>query len=81
MSSPSTYYIPHEAKWPIVGSIALFMFFMGFATFLNGGNWIVMALGAAILIYMMFMWFGDVIRESESGTYSCLLYTSPSPRD
>lgn len=70
MSSPSSYYIPHEAKWPIVGSIALFTFFAGFGTFLNGGNWFVMAAGAAILIYMMFMWFGDVIRESEGGIYS-----------
>ncbi len=70
MSSANNYYIPHEAKWPIVGSIALFLFFMGFASLLNGGNWIVMAIGAALLVYMMVQWFGDVIRESESGTYS-----------
>jgi cytochrome c oxidase subunit 3 len=70
MSSPSTYYIPHDAKWPIVGSIALFLFFAGFASLLNGGNYIVMLAGAALLIYMMFRWFGLVITESESGTYS-----------
>ena len=76
MSSPSTYYIPHEAKWPIMGSIALFMFFAGFASFLNGGNWIVMAVGGALLIYMMFRWFGEVIAESEAGTYSPQVDTS-----
>jgi len=70
MSSPSSYYIPHEAKWPIVGSIALFMFFMGFATFLNGGNYLVMAAGGVLLVFMMVRWFGDVIAESEGGTYS-----------
>ncbi len=70
MSSATDYYIPHEAKWPIVGSIALFLFFLGFASMLNGGNWIVMAVGAALLVFMMVRWFGDVIRESESGTYS-----------
>ncbi len=70
MSSPSSYYIPHDAKWPIVGSIALFLFFAGFATLLNGGNYFVMLAGAALLIYMMFRWFGLVITESESGTYS-----------
>jgi len=70
MSASSSYYIPHEAKWPIVGSIALFIFFYGFAGLLNGGGWMVMAAGAALLIIMMFGWFGDVIRESENGMYS-----------
>ncbi len=70
MSSPSSYYIPHEAKWPIVGSIALFTFFAGFASLLNGGSWYLMAIGAAILVYMMVGWFGEVIAESENGTYS-----------
>lgn len=76
MSSPSAYYIPHEAKWPIVGSIALFLFFIGFANLLNGGSWYVMAIGAALLIYMMFQWFGDVITESENGIYSKQVDTS-----
>lgn len=70
MSSPSSYYIPHEAKWPIVGSIALFAFFAGFGSLLNGGGWIVMAFGAALLVYMMVRWFGEVIAESENGQYS-----------
>jgi cytochrome c oxidase subunit 3 len=70
MSTANNYYIPHEAKWPIVGSVALFLFFLGFASMLNGGGWIIMAVGAALLIYMMVRWFGDVIKESESGMYS-----------
>jgi len=70
MSSPSAYYIPHEAKWPIVGSVALFLFFLGFGSLLNGGGYIVMMIGAALLIYMMVKWFGEVISESEGGIYS-----------
>ena len=70
MSSPSSYYIPHEAKWPVVGSIALFLFFAGFGWLLNGGHWSVMAVGGALLVYMMVRWFGEVIAESENGTYS-----------
>ncbi len=76
MSSPSTYYIPHDAKWPIIGSIALFLFFAGFAAFLNGGNSVVMLAGGALLIYMMFRWFGLVITESENGMYSKQVDTS-----
>jgi len=70
MSSPSSYYIPEQAKWPIVGSIALFTFFYGFATLLNGGTWIFMAIGAALVLFMTVAWFGEVISESEGGIYS-----------
>ncbi len=72
MSAAAGYYIPHQARWPIVGSIGLFTFFMGFATFLNGrpfGKELSIA-GAAILIFMMFGWFRTVIQESQNGTYS-----------
>lgn len=64
------YYIPHEAKWPIVGSIGLFAFFWGFADVVNGNHWWALALGAAVIVYMMFGWFALVVRESESGTYN-----------
>ncbi len=65
------YYVPHGSYWPMVGSIGLFMFMIGFATKLNsGGGTFLMLLGAAILIVMMFGWFGTVIRENLSGLYT-----------
>ncbi|MDT8437773.1 MAG: cytochrome c oxidase subunit 3 [Wenzhouxiangellaceae bacterium] len=67
-----TYYVPHQARWPIVGSIGLFLLVAGFANWMNGsmiGPWLTMA-GAAVVIVMIFGWFADVIRESESGLYS-----------
>src|SRR5687767_2974030 len=66
------YYVPHGSHWPIVGSIGLFALMIGFASFLNDaayGPWL-MAIGAAIVIFMMFGWFGTVIGESESGLYN-----------
>lgn len=67
-----SYYLPHTAKWPIVGSIGLFTLMVGAANWLNtnpSGPW-VFAIGAAIIILMIFGWFADVIRESEGGLYS-----------
>lgn len=67
-----SYYVPHTAKWPIVGSIGLFTLMVGAANWLNtnpSGPW-VFAIGAAIIILMVFGWFADVIRESEGGLYS-----------
>ncbi|PHS72401.1 MAG: cytochrome c oxidase subunit 3 [Cycloclasticus sp.] len=71
MSSENAYYIPHDAKWPIVGSIGLTLLLGGFANQLNGSTSAsnVMIVGFLILVYMMFGWFGEVIDESESGTY------------
>lgn len=81
MSSTTTqtaYYIPHAARWPIVGSIGLFVFFYGFATWLNGGAFgkEMFFVGTAIVVFMMFGWFGLVAKESESGTYNSQVDTS-----
>ena len=66
------YYIPEPSPWPIIASISLFLMFVGGATTLNG-----MGLGPSILgagfvlfVFMLFGWFGAVIRESERGVYN-----------
>jgi cytochrome c oxidase subunit 3 len=67
------YYVPHGTRWPIVGSIGLTVAVLGIANFLNGNGdgWMsVMYLGLAIIVFMMFGWFGAVIKESEAGVYS-----------
>ena len=66
------YYVPHGTKWPILGSFALFFTMIGAANWLNGHAWgqPLMYLGIAMIIAMMFGWFGTVIKESLSGLYS-----------
>jgi len=65
------YYVPHGTHWPIIGSVGLFTLFVGISILLNGGSTAPLALlGAAILILMMFLWFGEVIGESEAGAYN-----------
>lgn len=65
------YYVPHGTRWPILGSVGLFTLFLGVSTLLNGGSGaLVGILGAAIIITMMFLWFGEVIGESEAGAYN-----------
>ena len=65
------YYIPNGTRWPIIGSVGLFIGFIGVSILLNGGSTAAVALlGAATLIVMMFLWFGEVIGESERGIYN-----------
>ncbi|TNF92803.1 MAG: cytochrome c oxidase subunit 3 [Gammaproteobacteria bacterium] len=70
--SEGSYYIPHGTNWPILGSIGLTTLVVGFSSYLNGSGIgpALMVLGVAITLFMMFGWFGTVIRESESGTYN-----------
>ena len=57
--------------WPIMGSLSLFLLALGGVFVMNGARagWISLALGFVLLVYMMFRWFGDVVRESEAGKY------------
>jgi len=65
------YYVPQPMPWPIMGSIALWLMVLGAVFVFNGmsGGWISIAAGLMVLLYMMFRWFGDVIRESEGRKY------------
>lgn len=68
----SGYYLPDPSHWPIFGSIGLFSIFVGSATWLNGASagGLIIGFGIALFLYMLFGWFGTVIRESEAGTFN-----------
>lgn len=70
--SEQEYYIPDGTYWPIIGSIGITALFVGFANQMHGVEWggSVMGLGLAIVIFMMFGWLGQVVKESTSGTYN-----------
>ncbi len=69
-SSNGGYYLPAPSHWPIVGSVGMFLLLFGFASFLHGSSSIMMIAGAAVIIFMLFGWFGTVINESLSGKYN-----------
>jgi cytochrome c oxidase subunit 3 len=74
----NSYYVPHRTTWPFIGSVALFIFMIGASTWLNGSDLgpYILATGFALLIYMVFNWFGEVIGESEGGVYNSDVDTS-----
>ena len=65
------YHVPQPMPWPIMGAFALFCMALGSVFVFNSSSagWTGIALGFMVLLYMMFRWFGDVIRESEGGKY------------
>jgi len=74
------YYVPEQSPWPIVGAIGLFLLAFGGANFIqqttgkygNDGSWgwLIFSVGLAIIVYMMWSWWRDTIRESMGGLYS-----------
>ncbi|MBA3903414.1 MAG: cytochrome c oxidase subunit 3 [Rhodocyclaceae bacterium] len=68
----SRYFVPEPSHWPVVGSTALFLMATGAVLWINKvafGPYVLLA-GFAVLVFMLFGWFGTVIRESEGGKYN-----------
>ena len=78
MAENQTYYVPEQSKWPIIATVGLGVTLYGVAAIMvNGkqgesttGAWIMFMIGAIIMAYMLFGWFGNVIKESRAGLYS-----------
>lgn len=78
MADNQTYYVPEQSKWPIVATVGLGVMMYGLAAIMVDGkqgadttaSWVIFSIGSAIMVYMLFGWFSNVIEESRSGLYS-----------
>ncbi|PAV26913.1 cytochrome c oxidase subunit 3 [Tamilnaduibacter salinus] len=78
MSAEQSYYVPEQSKWPIIATVGMGVMMYGLASVMvtntqegqaGFGDWLVFLVGVALTIYMLFGWFGSVVRESRSGLY------------
>ncbi|MDI9237869.1 cytochrome c oxidase subunit 3 [Lysobacter sp. LF1] len=74
----NVYFVPHSSRWPFLGSIALFTTMVGLASWFNEVHWgrPVFFIGIALMVGVLFGWFGDVVRESIRGNYNKQVDTS-----
>lgn len=76
--SHEQYYVPAQSKWPIIATVALLITVYGLGSWFNdlsaerdeSNGPLIFFIGALLIAYMMFGWFGAVVRESRSGLYS-----------
>ncbi|MBS4097504.1 MAG: cytochrome c oxidase subunit 3 [Sulfuricella sp.] len=65
------YYVPHASPYPVLLALGLFTLALGFILLVNGhaaGKWLM--LGAAALVgYVLFGWFGNVVAETQHGQF------------
>ncbi|HSI57565.1 MAG TPA: cytochrome c oxidase subunit 3 [Ideonella sp.] len=66
------YYVPAPSRHPAMAALGLFFVILGAGQWINAHAWgaYALALGLAILFATLFQWFGQAIRESETGQYS-----------
>lgn len=78
MATNQSYYVPEQSKWPIIATVGLGVTLYGVASIMvnssqgesTTGAWITFGIGSLIMAYMLFGWFGNVIKESREGLYS-----------
>ena len=66
------YFVPGPSRHPVMASIGLFFVILGAGQWVNGVGWGAYSLAFGLLWWAVVLtqWFGDAIRESESGLYS-----------
>jgi cytochrome c oxidase subunit 3 len=70
------YHLVNPSIWPLVGSISGVLWAIGLVTWMKGmfglpaGTWWLFAVGMAGILYTMFGWWSDVVRESRGGDHT-----------
>jgi cytochrome c oxidase subunit 3 len=68
------YHLVDPSPWPITGSVGALTMAIGAVHWLHSGqtwgvSWLFM-IGTAIVLYTMFMWWRDVVKESHAGDHT-----------
>jgi len=71
-TAEQNYFIPEPSRWPIVAVVGAFFTVLGLALWMNdiGVGPFSVAIGMAVMVYLFFGWFGDVIDESLTKKYN-----------
>jgi cytochrome c oxidase subunit 3 len=61
------YHLVNPSPWPFTGSLSAFVLAVGAIVWMHGGTPWVMAIGGAGVLYTMYAWWSDVIKEANNG--------------
>ena len=75
------YHILKPSPWPLIGSISAVVWAVGMVIAMKGlfglqhGNLTVALIGGAGILYTMFGWWSDVVKESRAGDHTPVVST------
>ncbi|MDX1292863.1 MAG: cytochrome c oxidase subunit 3 [Hyphomonas sp.] len=70
------FHLVNPSPWPLLGSLAVVVTALGGVTFMKGlfgleaGTWWLLAIGFAMIIWVMFGWWREVIKEGRVGDHT-----------
>jgi len=70
------FHLVNPSPWPLLGSISVMVTALGGVTFMKGlfgleaGTWWLLAIGLAMVIWVMFGWWREVIKEGQIGDHT-----------
>lgn len=64
------YHLVDLSPWPFVGSVSAFVMAIGGITWMHGGVPWLFAAGLVGVLYTMYAWWADVVREAETGYHT-----------
>jgi len=81
MSLPHTapyYFVPGPSKWPVAAGVSMLVTMAGASGWVNDTAWgpVATTIGILSMLTVLYFWFGDAIKESESGLYGPRIDTS-----
>ena len=64
------YHILPPSPWPVLGALAAFVMLLGAVLAFHGSTWAVFGLGFLGVLYVMYAWWADVVKESRVGDHT-----------
>jgi cytochrome c oxidase subunit 3 len=66
------YFVPGPSMWPMAGGFSMLLTMLGASGWVNSASWgpAVCLAGIVAMLTVLYFWFGDAIKESETGQYS-----------
>ncbi|MGG7568353.1 cytochrome c oxidase subunit 3 [Rhodovulum sp. DZ06] len=64
------YHVLPPSPWPLLGSIGAFVMLFGAVMWMHDNGWLLFAAGFALVLYTMYAWWADVVRESRAGDHT-----------
>jgi cytochrome c oxidase subunit III len=64
------YHLVNPSPWPFIGATAAFATAIGAVMWMHGGTSLILAAGFLGVLYTMFMWWRDVIKEAHAGDHT-----------
>jgi len=64
------YHILEPSPWPFLGALSAFIMLFGAVIFFHGGTPFISLIGFAGVLYVMYAWWSDVIKEADAGDHT-----------